>query len=308
MDHTPPRGTIVMSTNEAANADGTSRDVYGQIHPVETPELIAQKRQEFEAELDKIPSAAKVHVAQAQELCPELLTDDFKLMFLRCEVFNAGLAAQRYCQYWTRRVDIFGPDRAFLPLTLGAGGALQDGDTHAALGLGVMTLLPEARDGRGRAVVYFDPSRLDKSKYSKPEVLVRAYWYVFHAALDLRVEAQRHGVVMIGDPGRAKFNQFDRAVAKAFIGSIRGALPVRLSCMHIVRPPAFFSVIYPLVKVFLSDLMRKRMRFHLGPDEKVVQEFETKYGLSKEMLPTAIGGTLRVNHDEWVESRIALGL
>jgi hypothetical protein len=296
-----------MSTSEATA--GQTPDMYGQVHPIETPELIAQKLVEFETELSKLSSGTsseKAHVTQAEALCPELLTDDFKLMFLRCEVFNADLAAKRYCKYWTNRVDIFGPDRAFLPLTLGVGGALQDDETHIALGLGVITLLSSANDPMGRAVVYVDPGKMDRTRYV-PTVLVRAFWYVIHAAVE-DGNAQRHGVVFISDPGRAKFSQFDQTFSKMFITSLKGALPVRLSCMHIVRPPGFFSIVFPIVKVFLSEQMRKRIRLHNGKVEMIAEAFQTKYGLKKDALPTTIGGSLKTQHIEWVESRKALGL
>jgi hypothetical protein len=71
----------------------------GQLHPNETPELIAQKLVEIESEVEKLTLAANPNakqncwqLKQAQERCPELLTDAFKLMFLRCEVFNANVS------------------------------------------------------------------------------------------------------------------------------------------------------------------------------------------------------------------------
>jgi hypothetical protein len=71
----------------------------GQIHPNETPELIAQKMIEMESEIEKLTIAANPNTKQnclqlkeAQERCPEILSDDFKLMFLRCEVFNANVS------------------------------------------------------------------------------------------------------------------------------------------------------------------------------------------------------------------------
>ena len=72
--------------------EGQVPDMYGQLHPVETPELIARKRQEFEAEIAKLPDKKKLE--EAQKKCPHLLTDDFQLAFLRCEVFNADVSSR----------------------------------------------------------------------------------------------------------------------------------------------------------------------------------------------------------------------
>ena len=71
---------------------GQIPDVYGQVHPEETIDFISKKRKELEFELEKIPAAEKTNLAQAQEKCPELLSDAFKLKFLRSEVFNADVS------------------------------------------------------------------------------------------------------------------------------------------------------------------------------------------------------------------------
>jgi hypothetical protein len=67
-------------------------DTYGQFHPVESDELIARKLQEMETHTAALPEQATVGLRQAQEKCPAQLTQDFKLMFLRSEVFNADVS------------------------------------------------------------------------------------------------------------------------------------------------------------------------------------------------------------------------
>lgn len=69
-----------------------SDDLYGQRHPIENAEVIGRKLKQFEAEVDKIPESDRACLTQAQSKCPQLLIDDFKLMFLRCEVFNADVS------------------------------------------------------------------------------------------------------------------------------------------------------------------------------------------------------------------------
>lgn len=77
-------------TSEATTAQ--IPDVYGQLHPVETVDLIERKRTEFEQELGKLSTNVKTSLSQAEEKCPGLVTEDFKLKFLRCEVFNADVS------------------------------------------------------------------------------------------------------------------------------------------------------------------------------------------------------------------------
>jgi hypothetical protein len=74
-------------------------DVYGQTHPVESSELIQSKLDEFEDELQKLPTDQLEALRMAQEQCPELLSNEFKLIFLRCDVFQpqvCGCVAHLY--------------------------------------------------------------------------------------------------------------------------------------------------------------------------------------------------------------------
>ena len=66
---------------------------YGQVHPVETEDLIQNKLEELETELDKIPPEDKLQWMQALAKCDDSqVGQDFKLQFLRCEVFNADVS------------------------------------------------------------------------------------------------------------------------------------------------------------------------------------------------------------------------
>ena len=73
--------------------------------------------------------------------------------FLHSAQGNVAQAATRLIQYWEERYRLFGPDRAFLPLTLTGQGALNETDI-ALLQSGLLTFLP--RDSAGRTVLFFD--------------------------------------------------------------------------------------------------------------------------------------------------------
>jgi hypothetical protein len=72
-------------------------DVYGQIHPTETVDLIQKSLHDFHAILNHLPDKKKHNVLQAQLKCPEMLTDSFKLMFLRCECYNTDVSDRFIC-------------------------------------------------------------------------------------------------------------------------------------------------------------------------------------------------------------------
>mmetsp|Transcript_7342 Transcript_7342/g.10527 ORF Transcript_7342/g.10527 Transcript_7342/m.10527 type:complete len:81 (-) Transcript_7342:82-324(-) len=76
----------------SSSSGGEKEDQYGQIHPNETPELIEEKLNELESQLDKLSDDAKKNWIKATEKCPDLTGDATRLMFLRCEVFNADVS------------------------------------------------------------------------------------------------------------------------------------------------------------------------------------------------------------------------
>lgn len=78
----------------AMSKKGATPDVYGQTHPEETPELIITKLKEFQDELGTLDADVTKSLRKAEEKCPDLLDDDFKLMFLRCEVFNVDVSTR----------------------------------------------------------------------------------------------------------------------------------------------------------------------------------------------------------------------
>lgn len=75
-----PTATVTLSNPDP---------LYGQVHPEETPQLLQLKLEELEDEIKQIRDPKKRSgYDQAVEKCPEQLTNDWKLQFLRCEVFN----------------------------------------------------------------------------------------------------------------------------------------------------------------------------------------------------------------------------
>lgn len=52
---------------------------------------------------------------------------------------------------------------------------------------------------------------------------------------------------------------------------------------------------------------RCRNRIHSMPDSQVLGEL-SEYGILEGMLPTEMGGTLELNHPEWIANRRALEL
>ena len=278
-------------------------DCYGQIHPNETPELIQDKLTEFAEELKQrtlYETSINQDYRMAQEKCPELLTRQFELMFLRAEVFRVQDAVTRYLNYWKKRVEVF-QDKAFQPLTLDH--ALSE--DHTALHIGYLRLVVGVTDPKGRSILFSDPSTQDRSKYTRVS-LVRASWYAVHAALE-NENSQKYGVIVIGDPSRASFSQFDRKLSKMLLPCLQGAFPIRLSAYHVCNPPSFVALIMPILKLFMSDRVNNRIIFHTGSNADVLKSLN-QYGIDKSCVPVELGGDVHMDHIRWMDIRRKQGL
>jgi CRAL/TRIO domain len=279
---------------------GTLSSTIKQVHPNETKELIAVKLREFDEELAGIPAEKMMALLQAQEKCPELLTDKFKLMFLRAMVFNVDLAVARYIKYWEKRLQTFGPVKAFQPLTLDR--ALCD--DNEAIGHGLMRDVG-TRDPMGRSICYIDLSALDLERTTR-ESIVRAVWYMVHAGLEDE-STQKYGGVSFVNLRNVTFTQMDLRLAKTIQETLTGALPLRVTAIHIFHPPKVFAVIFPIVKGWIPEVVRNRLILHSGSDEKVRAGMK-KYGFTEKDVPEGLGGSAVVNYDKWLEQRRSSGL
>ena len=88
--------------------------------------------------------------------------------FLRCEQWNVTAAAQRVEAYWKYRVQVFGEERAFLPMAVVSGEGALTSDEVEALLCGGIQWLPD--DAVGRTLIY--THRQDFYVYPNPSQLV----------------------------------------------------------------------------------------------------------------------------------------
>ena len=194
--------------------------------PTETPALISDSLAKFESVLDAVDSDVRGYLL-AKEKCATLCNDAFKLIFLRCELFNVDRAVDRYVKYWNTRVEVFGEEKACLEMTLD--GAMKDDAT--ALQLQYLQVAKET-DNDGRAILLFDFNKeADKGVSSKS--LLRVVWYQVHQALAME-SAQKQGVVVFV---RCLENMTDwrPSLSKKISQAGRGILPVRFAGMHFMQ-------------------------------------------------------------------------
>ena len=270
---------------------------FGQSNPIETPEHVATALEDLDAYLThQVSKENKKSYVTACMKCPGIAASNaHKLLFLRSEVFRVNLAAIRLCKYWDMRIEIFGQEKAFLQMKLTQ--AMRD--DHIAISMGIIMPLSQT-DDEGREIVFFDPSKQDKTQY-EPESLVRVFWYAAHVALESE-EAQKKGVVLLIYPRNARHSQFDRKLASHIARSLKGCLPVRMGSFQVCHPPLFFKLIYPILKLLLGSYLRNRLRVNYGSDERVVSLLKG-YGIPIKSIPNVFGGDVEVNCSKWLLSR-----
>lgn len=287
-------------TSSFSSQGDNEPDLYGQTHPHETSALIADKLLSLEKELLKIPPKEKEAFLRAQKECPDLIDNEHQLRFLRCEVFNADRAATRIARYWKKRLQLFGEDIAFRPITIT--NIFQH--EPVALSLGFIRLVSKS-DTTGRPVIFTNPQVFNSSKYTVKE-MTRAIWYMLESSIEIQ-SGQQKGVVFLGDLRNCHISQFDKTLVRMNLDHLQGCLPIRVSAFHICHAPSFFKFIFPFLKMCLGARLRKRLHFHFGKDKDVLMKLN-KYGLTSDIIPKQLGGKMIVDHDLWIKDRSAYGL
>ena len=138
---------------------------YLDIHGVnecidESPEMIEQGLKEMKIELELLPSREAYD--RAMKMDEKYVSDrDFRLRFLRCDLFDAQKAAIRFAKHFQLKLDLFGPDKLVLDIT-------QDDlekDVMDVLYSGDGRFLPQ-RDRAGRLVMIPHPNHSSEAMVS----------------------------------------------------------------------------------------------------------------------------------------------
>lgn len=290
-----PRPTMCRCSAVSSLLQTTKEpDQCGQIHAIETDALIQESLSEFDRLLSLLDFECSQYKAVRDAINhPGLVTNDFKLLFLRCDVFRVKDSVDRFAVYWKKRVSLFGPYRAFSDLTIRDVYEEQDA---AALNSGVIRYLEGAQDHQGRSIVFFDMSLQQSSlgeKHYSSDSMCRVLWYHVHLALQSE-SAQRYGVILMSDPSNASITQFDRSLVQLALGSLQKAIPIRLAGLHVCKPPSTVGIVLPIFKLFLSERLRQRLMLHRETASISIPDQLAKHGIGKEAIPTQLGGTFEV--------------
>ena len=251
-------------------------------------------------EICTLPSSETAAYQQAQQQCPDLLSDQHKMAFVEYEDGNIANAARKLVKYWSERLDAFGPERAFLPMTLG--GAMQN-EVMDWVQRPIWQLLP-VTDSAGRSILFAQTSLRDFSQYSIEQEL-RSFMYLLETLME-DDNIRRKGFIILYDGRNLQRKHFSKALSSKIASLAEHVYPIDLRAIHICHPSMVFNfVVMPIMKALIAKDQRLRIKSHLGTIESVVRDLEG-YCLSKELIPATLGGALVPDVSKWVIDRIQL--
>lgn len=268
-----------------------SEEMHGvtSLSPEETPELLVDAIQRLSIELDKIQQkpaydrsqqwnsispingidcAQSIYCYNKQTLAAGthstyVNTLDFRLRFLRAELFDAKNAAIRMVKYLDTIMDLYEGNEELLrrPIALSD---LKNKEEKECLKLGNHQLLP-FRDRSGRRVIAMVP---DLGNQPCIKLRLKVFLYLWSVAAD-NDETQRKGVVIVMWPRVPE----QKRTVRYFPNTTHGAwwlrffqtIPVRICAFHVCHEKAgnFMKGLFAFAGSILVN-NRIRMKVHTG--------------------------------------------
>lgn len=289
-------------------------DLQEEIHgvrclaPEETPRFLEDSLRKLAIEIDDvIPGPQKRAYLQSQDrpASAAFINDrDFRLRFLRCELFDYRKAAIRMVRVCDCLLKLFGRyalERHIL---------LSDftNEELKVIRKGRVQVLP-FRDRSGRRIVILIPgagSLKEKASIDQTKVRdlqVKIFLYVSYV-LGRDVDTQRRGIVFL-----VWFDAMLESTIKHDVSRIREGVKshqisfIRASALHICSPDTpSYRVIRGSMGLGYGSYVRK-IRIHLGISVEI-RYILNGYGISTDTIPVSWTGTVKVGYlKQWLRIR-----
>ena len=254
----------------------------------------------LEHHMSTLPAQSTAAYFRATTKCPDEVSNERKLLFLECEENNVPLAAERLALYWQYRLDCFGEDRCFEPMTLT--GAMR-GETMNMAESGAWQLMPNT-DAAGRAIIY---ARFAKRDFSLHSAKQEAAWLTYLLEIVVQNKSlQSRGFVLIVDASNVTRKHYARQSSKYIQRALHGAFPIRMCCFHVCNANALVTnVIFPVFQRIRPKNMRRRTRLHRGSGEDLLRSL-AEFNLPRDRIPFDIGGSVVMDINQFLIDRISL--
>lgn len=132
---------------------------------------------------------------------------------------------------------------------------------------------------------------------------LRAFWYMFEVAAQLSNDIG-NGCVLISWGKFSTVFDFPPSVYDRVAEFEKCCMPIRFVAAHSCCPSMIMCVMRPILLALTDKRMRTRTLIH-NVQETEIFDALISYGITKDMLPTEMGGTVPLNQREWMANRIA---
>jgi hypothetical protein len=270
MDNPPPENPRVADVEKLAALEmnelsvACREQILYDLHgiseklPQETPEFLKSKLQQFESALIEISDSDKEAYNMARIIDADFVGNkDFRLKFLRADLFDERGAAVRFAKHFQAKLELFG--RSLICKDITQDDLHDEEGTLECIYSGWLQDLP-IRDISGRLVSFM----IQKEKDPKwtVEAKCRAIWY--RRMLNCEdIETQRNGLVLVMLNAEQSLDR--NSVWKA--GRLVGCLPVRFVGFHMCYLPEYYEKQGPalsLGRIAMDSYQRHRYRTHTG--------------------------------------------
>ena len=241
-----------------------------------------------------MPMDRKSAYMQALARSPDLVsTETDSLQFVRYSNYSVPDGAERLVLYWEERRKLFGDERAFLPLTLTGMGALTSDDAWS-LKAGYPALLPTSTSGL--QVMLCDQRQVLQN--SSTDVQVRGAFYLIHL-LSKDDIAQAEGVLLLVALTMPRLQSYDTNFQRIFFSLTKLVFPVRFRIHVLNRLPRTANKrqdVHDRIVSYSTELMNlgydaSDFVIHIEQEDGKLLEALTKLGLTREGIPTELGGS-----------------
>jgi len=292
-------------------------DLQEEIHgvrclaPEETPRFVEDSLRKLATELDEvIPDSQKRAYLQSQQRpasAAYVNSREFRLLFLRCELFDCHKAAERMARVCDCLLNLFGRYALERPIKL-------SDFTNAELKVirkGRFQIMP-FRDRSGRRITILFPggetlkekANNDRTDINVRELQNKIFIYMSYV-VGRDVESARRGAVVLVWFDAMLESGTTNDITRIYQGGIKShkMSMLRCSAIHICSPDTHF---YHLQRSILSlsfGSMRSRISMHLGESTEL-RYILNGYGISTDTIPISWTGTVKVGYlKQWLRIR-----
>lgn len=235
-----------------------------------------------EMELNETPERRKEAIKELRRLIHAegdfrpIMEDKFLLRFLRAKKFNSQRAFNMLKNFYTFKVRYSKVLTDFKP-----------SEVKHVYDQNVLGILPY-RDNEGCAIGIGRIGIFDFNKASINELFAAAL-VVGETCIDLEA-TQICGVVIVLDCKGISLKTIRQLASPTLlfriVKVIQDCFPTRFKALHIVNEPFYTSLVFNIIKPFLSEKIKKRLRFH-GSSLRNLHQF-----VPRSLLPEELGGDL----------------